>query len=42
MNTFFWGLAGEDLRWFSLAIFGAALEFFSRSGYRDISRNNTS
>ncbi len=28
MNTFFWGLAGEDLRWFSLAIFGAALGIF--------------
>ena len=28
MNTFFWGLAGEDLRWFSLAIFGAAFGIF--------------
>ena len=28
MNTFFWGLAGEDLSWFSLAIFGAALGIF--------------
>ena len=28
MNTFFWGLAGEDLSWFSLAIFGAALGSF--------------
>ena len=25
MNTFFWGLAGEDLRWFGLAIVGAAV-----------------
>ena len=28
MNTFFWGLAGEDLRWFGFAIFGAALGIF--------------
>ena len=28
MNTFFWRLAGEDLRWFGFAIFGAALGIF--------------
>jgi GPH family glycoside/pentoside/hexuronide:cation symporter len=28
MNTFFWGLAGEDLRWFSVAILGAAFGIF--------------
>lgn len=28
MNTFFWGLAGEELRWFGFAIFGAALGIF--------------
>ena len=25
MNTFFWGLTGEDLRWFGFAVFGAAI-----------------
>ena len=28
MNTFFWGLTGEDLRWFGFAIFGAAIGIF--------------
>lgn len=28
MNTFFWGLAGEDLRWFGFAILGAALGMY--------------
>ena len=28
MNTFFWGLTGEDLRWFGVAILGAALGIF--------------
>jgi Na+/melibiose symporter-like transporter len=29
MNTFFWGLAGEDLRWFGFAILGAAVGIFA-------------
>jgi len=29
MNTFFWELAGEDLRWFGFAILGAAVGIFA-------------